>query len=144
MVCVAPCKKTLDRNRSYFIGGSGITNSSPFILPARDKVTLHVKDGSSTSRGLGIALTCFGAITTALGGALYAVDAMSSFEEDRDKAGGKLIISGIGLAMLIPGVILWVTSGTHVSTSDGFDLATKTKKSPVGKLTLAPSGTITF
>jgi hypothetical protein len=60
---------------------------------------------------------------------------MSRFEENRSNPKG-WVTAGIGGAMLVPGVILWLTSGTSVMTTEGQTLAST--KDPSSSRSHAP------
>jgi hypothetical protein len=113
VVCRAPCDLLIDAQsgQDFFFSGKGIPPSSHFSLSNMSgDITVKVSAGSTSQYTAGIALTVAGGAGALLGALLLP----TSFGEDSGStlttASGVMI--GIGAAMLIPGIILWSTSGT--------------------------------
>ena len=118
VVCSSPCDKSLPLDGTYRLTGSGKTNSKPFLLDGKagDHILLNVEAGSSGGLGGGIALTAIGGPILLIGLLVVAVGAsiaasnssglyFKSQEGSRIEVAGA-VISGVGLAGLIPGILL--------------------------------------
>ncbi len=113
VVCSSPCDKSLPLDSTYRLTGSGKTNSKPFLLEGKagDHIILTVEAGSSGGLGGGIALTAIGGpilliglLVVAVGASVEAGHTYSSQGRGIEVAG--VVMSGIGLAGLIPGILL--------------------------------------
>jgi hypothetical protein len=125
--CRAPCGKRLDRTANYVIHGIGIVPSKAFGLGEKDAVTFHVKAGSQAAAQWGFLLTATGAGVALAGAILLPVGAAvdNTTGSLYGPAGG--VCLALGLLMLLPGIPLLATSGTHVYADDGRQLAKVTE-----------------
>lgn len=126
-VCLAPCRKVLDRNSIYVIEGDGIRPSSQFLLPDdRTELTLDVRAGS-TGRMLGGGLLIAGGLSVGYVGLLYwatgsVVNATSGNLTGQDGSHTKnsgLAMMSIGIPLAVVGLYLALTSQTKVVSSTG-------------------------
>ena len=128
--CTVPCEDRLSLNARYRIGGEGVQPSSTFVLPqTKTPLVLHVDAGSLAANRWGRVLTLFGIVGVALGGTLLGAGALVGRGAYHDHSTSTACYHGAEVALpaggllLIPGIILWATNGTHVTTQDGRSLA---------------------
>jgi hypothetical protein len=114
VVCTSPCDKSLPLESTYRLTGSGKTNSRPFLLEGKagDHVILNVEAGSSGGLGGGIALTAIGGPILLIGLLVIAVGASVASSNTYSAQNGSgievagVVISAVGLAGIIPGIIM--------------------------------------
>jgi hypothetical protein len=115
-VCEIPCIATARPDAVLRVAGSGVTTSAPFTLPrGRPSVAVDAHVGLSMVEAAGWLLTVLAA------GMIGGGSAMVGYGVDQDKPG--LWVPGVsigisGLAVLIPGLIMVLTSKTTVATSE--------------------------
>lgn len=133
-VCVAPCNTGMTPSGTYMIRGYGISDSAHFGIgdTTRD---LKVHTGSSAVRGLGGLSLTLGVLSVITG----AVFATYGFFEDSASADRSTFLTAGwgtlagGAALIGVGVILGVTSTTHIYDREGARLA----KAQYPRLTLS-------
>jgi TPR repeat protein len=121
-VCAVPCDSSLDPNWKYRVAGNGVSPSSSFMLGAQqgDSLTLRVHAGSHSTQVAGVSLTATGIVFAIIGAVVLPLGIAQSKTPAEGVGGGSL---GIGVAALIPGIVLLARSSTHVTTDSGRDLA---------------------
>ena len=153
-VCLAPCRRVLDRNNIYVIGGDGVRSTSHFALPDNhDRVTLRVKAGSSSQLAGGAALIAVGGAVGYAGLFLWELSLVSTsvanvngnanMTAPRGNAGLGLGLMAVGLAVGAIGVYLALTARTTVSSSTGATFSETPpvrRKRPFFDLALTPRG----
>jgi hypothetical protein len=126
LACSAPCDAMLSTGDTYRIQGSGVASSAEFRLSGSpgSRVVLHVDPASSGTKaggwiifGLGTAVFVVG-LGVMLVGALYnttnRIGGSSSSKVDGDAlvaTGG--IMTGVGLAGLVGGLVMAITAKTR-------------------------------
>ncbi|AUX38764.1 uncharacterized protein SOCE26_001420 [Sorangium cellulosum] len=122
-ICQAPCDRVVDgtAGQQFFFAGEGITPSSPFRLSDKaGDVSIAVDAGSAGKRFGGIMLSSVGAAGVVGGGMLLLLDGLGPKGSQESSflptLGG--VALGAGAVMLVPGIILWATSGTDYSFQD--------------------------
>lgn len=136
VVCTSPCDKSLPLESTYRLTGSGKTNSRPFLLEGKagDHVLLNVEAGSSGGLGGGIALTAIGGPILLIGLLVIAVGASIAASHTYDSSQGSgievagVVISGVGLAGLIPGIIM-ITGNARTKETQQNGTASRTEAS---------------
>jgi hypothetical protein len=128
--CTVPCDERLSLNARYRIGGEGVQPSSAFVLPkTQTPLVLHVDAGSQAAYGWGQVLTWVGVAGVAVGASFLVAGAVVGSGALHDCSTLNLSYHGaevafpVGGLLLIPGIILWATNGTHVTTQDRRSLA---------------------
>lgn len=153
-VCLAPCRRVLDRNNVYVIGGDGVRSTSHFALPDNhDRVTLSVKAGSSSQLAGGAALIAVGGAVGYAGLFLWELSLVSTsvanvngntnMTAPRGNAGLGLGLMAVGVAVGAIGVYLALTARTTVSSSTGATFSETPpvrRKRPFFDLALTPRG----
>jgi TPR repeat protein len=134
-VCAVPCNSSLDPNWKYRVAGNGVSPSSSFMLGAQqgDALTLKVHAGSHGTQVTGVWLTATGIVFAAIGAVVLPLGLAQGKTPAAAVGGGSL---AIGLATLIPGIVLLTGSSTHVTTDSGRDLAStpSTNRAPADAL----------
>jgi hypothetical protein len=125
-VCVAPCKRLLDRNAKYVIQGvSGPARSTgEFVLPARASVTVRVESHSQTGFVLGTVFAGLSGSGLVVGGSLWGVGAGVG-ADGLARAG--LVVTLVSVPALLGSIYLIAHNMTDVTTDHGETLA-KTKR----------------
>jgi hypothetical protein len=134
-VCIAPCQADVDSNGMYRIAGDGVTQTGTFGMPpaqANSTVHLHVHAGSFGARIGGLWLIVGGVSLALPGGLLAGLGAAdsSSFGSNSGVIVTGLVLTGIGVAALVAGIVLVAGSGTSVVTDDGVNVASKSPSKP--------------
>jgi len=123
-VCIAPCGEVLPLSGLYWVSGRDINASDKFQLPpGKAETKLHVSGGSKGAVTAGVVLAVVGGnvlllfgAPVLLVGAAMAASPTSSISKDANgvlAVGG--VISGVGLAMGIVGLVMWISnSGSSV------------------------------
>jgi hypothetical protein len=138
-VCVAPCDKDVEPNREYRLSGDGQVTSSTFVIDgSQSNVTVHADMGSRGKRAGAVVLLVTGTLTLAASIALLTaglIAGKSAEDEFRDcklrsldcyDNGPKYIprdtmsvtagiLFGASLGFIIPGILLFTGSSTHVT-----------------------------
>lgn len=135
MVCTIPCNRQLPRNAKYFVGGSGVMESSSFILPPGN-VRLDVETGSRGAFIGGVLLSALGGGAMITGGILALAGSGSETSEGLTTPG--LVILGAGVPILIVGIVVAAKNTTSVYTAEGMTLARAKDGRP--SLALSPGG----
>jgi len=119
-LCTAPCQTTVQPDDELRIAGEGIAPSPSFRLDPRSRaVRIDADAGSQRTLTLGKTFVSTGIGLLALGTVLLVVPApgddpptASAFDTLRTLGYGSL---GVGGAMTLIGIPLWVSSGTSVT-----------------------------
>jgi hypothetical protein len=118
-VCRAPCDRVVDGrdgNRFVFIS-PGMVPSDPFFLDdKRGNVVARVHGGSFGRRIGGVMLTTIGGSLAIGGGAILGAALALNARDDHNTGSVGLagtIVFGLGVAQLVPGIILLATSSTE-------------------------------
>ncbi len=119
-VCVAPCSVPLDPNGIYRVGGGGVAPSDSFVLPRSAPLRLHVRAGSRFWYDAGVDTFLVGLATAIAGGIVWG-SAPSQKDEHATTIAGAAT-TGAGFAVLLLGAVMWLTSGSVVTTDDGRSL----------------------
>jgi hypothetical protein len=119
-VCAAPCTVPLDPNGVYRVGGGGVAPSAPFVLPHAAPLRLHVRAGSGFWHDAGVTTLLTGLATAITGGIVWG-DAPSQTNQRATAIAGATM-TGAGLVVLALGWVVWLTSGSVVTTDDGRSL----------------------
>jgi len=117
VVCTAPCDRDLPLGHVYRINGSGVRKSKPFSLQAAagSYVTLTVDHGTTAGFVGGIVLTSLGSPVVFVGALITLVGASLDSKYSTDVLGIGLVTTGIGAAVMVPGIVLVANnSGTSV------------------------------
>ncbi|MDB4998785.1 MAG: hypothetical protein JWM74_6217, partial [Myxococcaceae bacterium] len=139
-VCNVPCDRSLELDAFYRIGGSGVRNSKPFRLLAKDgdRLNLTADVSTTTAFGIGITLATVSAIvgTISYYGLVIASSSGSSYSGHRnDGAVGLFALTMLGSAGVgTAGLVMTVVnekSGVKqsVGTSSGVASSTKPRAS---------------
>lgn len=124
-ICRAPCGSTVagGLNNQFILGGDGITTSDAFDLGSYNGgVKIKVKAGNGLVRGLGMTATSLGFVGVLTGGTFLGLSAMlgSTSTSSANYFGTiGLVSGGAGLALLIPGIVMWAISGTSYQLEQG-------------------------
>lgn len=118
-ICRTPCDEKVDGHISnrYFLGGDGVSVTDTFdFANYKEGVTVKVRAGSSGWRTLGYVMSYLGGTGVLVGGTFFGVgtllsSASSSTTPTTFQTVG-LISGGIGLALLVPGIVLAIVNGT--------------------------------
>lgn len=121
-VCTAPCRATLDPGEQLRIAGDEITPSSPFSLdPRSPAVRIDANAGSRSALTLGKTFVSTGLGLMALGTIMLVIPASgddpssaSAFKTLHGIGYGAL---GVGSALTLSGIPLWIINGTTVTLS---------------------------
>lgn len=119
-VCTAPCQTTIGPDDELRIAGEGIAPSPSFRLdPGSRAVRIDADAGSQRTLSLGKTFVSTGVGLLALGTVLLAIPApgddpatSDAFDTLRTIGYGSL---GVGGAMTLIGIPLWISSGTTVT-----------------------------
>jgi len=147
-VCFAPCTKLVRHDHLYVIEGEGIRATSQFVMPDdRNQVTLNVRAGSSARAGGGAALI-LGGIVLGYVGEVFAFAALTDGSpaprsDNVATAGGVMVL--VGLAALVGGIYMVLSSKTQVTSSTGSTFTQGERSRPRGasSVALTPAG-LTF
>ncbi|AKT44065.1 hypothetical protein [Chondromyces crocatus] len=119
-VCAAPCDRVIDgrAGQDFFFSGDGITGSETFRLNDQTgRMLARVDAGSLAARSAGAVLTYTGGGAVLAGGVVLGVGAAAMAQSSDDVAPTLSIMGGatlgVGVALLIPGILLIATSGTE-------------------------------
>jgi len=127
IACKGECDRALDVDGTYRMSGAGIRASKPFQLAAENgNVVLDFQKRSSRGFSAGVALTVTGATFLATGlavgiGSLFLAMNAGGFADGVIAAVGGLAAAGstvIGLATLIPGLVLMANNPASKVTND--------------------------
>jgi hypothetical protein len=119
-VCVAPCSAGLDPNGVYRVGGGGVAPSAPFVLPHAAPLRLHVHAGSGFWHDAGVSTVVAGLATAITGGIVWGSAPTQPNERATAIAGATT--TGAGIVLLAVGAVMWLTTGSFVTTDDGRSL----------------------
>jgi hypothetical protein len=117
---VAPCSVALDPNGVYRVGGGGVAPSGPFVLPHATPLRLHVHAGSGFWHDAGVSTTVAGLATVITGGVIWGSAPQQTNERATAIVGS--ITTGAGILLLAVGAVMWLTTGSFVTTDDGRSL----------------------
>lgn len=135
-VCTAPCRTVLQPGDELRIAGEGIAPSSSFRLqPGSREVRIDADAGSQKTLSLGKTFVSTGIGLLALGTVLLVVPApgddpstANAFDTLRTIGYGSL---GVGGALTLIGIPLWVSNGTSVTVSQSVPATASTPKALV-------------
>jgi hypothetical protein len=137
-VCQLPCTRTLEVGKMYWVDGPGMVTSSRFT-PSEDTKSFNVSGGSQVAKTTGFVLIVGASATLGAALGIGQASAKQGLATDTRKT---LVTAAIGTfvasaVVAIPGLILWLTSGTNVK---------ETKATGAAKvaLSLATTGGISF
>jgi hypothetical protein len=119
-VCAAPCSVPLDPNGVYRVGGGGVAPSGPFVLPHAPSLRLHVHAGSGFWHDAGVSTAVAGLATAITGGIIWG--SSPSQPNERATAIAGAATTGAGIVLLAVGAVMWLTTGSTVTTDDGRSL----------------------
>lgn len=119
-VCVAPCAVPLDPNGVYRVGGGGVAPSATFVLPHAAPLRLHVRAGSGFWHDAGVSTAVAGLATAITGGIVWGSAPTQANERATAIAGAWT--TGAGIVLLALGAVMWLTTGSVVTTDDGRSL----------------------
>jgi hypothetical protein len=126
-VCTAPCDKAVPAQSGYRIVGEGIRDSAAFEVTGTngERQTLSVDEGSRSGFVLGIVGTAAGGVALGVGLIVVLVSALARSIDNADGVSSTgahssetagWVISGVGTAGLVGGIVLMVSNGrTRVS-----------------------------
>ena len=121
-VCTAPCDRIIDATQGdeFYFSGKGITRSERFsLVDVSGDISAHVHPGSEGMRTAAVVGVVTGTLLTLVGGATLASGLAWNASNDADShaaastaaaTGGVLL--GVGVAALVTGVVLMVSSST--------------------------------
>jgi len=121
-VCTAPCVAHINPSTELRVSGTGIAESSPFMLPpGRDRIAIKAAGTSAGARAFGWMFTAVGLVPVGVGAA-FAVAGATGSERERPlvAVGGLAALTGIPFIAI--GVASLLRSGTHVVTDRGEEL----------------------
>jgi hypothetical protein len=126
-VCALPCERRLSRDAYYRVDSADFPSSANFLLPPGG-ATLRVHAGSVGGQVGGALLLVLGSMTLTAGGTLLLLGALTDDDPELVPIGG--VMSGVGAAALIAGIVMLVSNGTTITTAEGQRIARHAPRGP--------------